>query len=147
MTAELSSFDTERRFDRVVSVEMFEHMRNWEQLLGRIAGWLGPGGRLFVHHFSHREVAYLFQSMSEDDWMGRHFFSGGMMPSDGLILRFQEHLLVEDHWRVDGLHYQRTLEAWLHRWRLFFMACSELFGYRSGNEWLFSHYRLRKPES
>ncbi len=170
-TADMNGFDPGRAFDRVVSVEMFEHMRNWERLLERIAGWLRPDGRLFVHHFSHREVSYFFRAQSEEDWMGRHFFTGGMMPSDGLIQRFQEHLVVEDHWRVNGLHYRRTLEAWLsaldrgretvlpilsrvygpsraglwfQRWRLFLLACAELFGYRDGNEWLVSHYRLRK---
>ncbi len=173
VTADMNEFSTDRGFDRVVSVEMFEHMRNWERLLERIAGWLEPGGRLFVHHFSHREAAYLFRSESEEDWMGRHFFSGGMMPSDGLILHFQEHLLVEDHWRVSGRHYSQTLEAWLerlddhrqealavlekvygssqaalwlNRWRLFLLACSELFGYRKGNEWLVSHYRLKRRD-
>ncbi len=173
VTADMNGFGTHRRFDRVVSVEMFEHMRNWERLLARISRWLEPGGRLFVHHFSHREVAYLFRSESEEDWMGRHFFSGGMMPSDGLILNFQEHLLVEDHWRVNGRHYRQTLEAWLkkldagrqpalsllaeiygrsrarmwlNRWRLFLLACSELFGYRDGNEWFVSHVLLQRRD-
>ncbi len=171
MTADMNGFDTDRRFDRVVSVEMFEHMRNWEGLLARISRWLKPEGRLFVHHFSNREVAYLFRSESDEDWMGHYFFAGGMMPSDGLIQRFQQDLIVEDHWRVNGRHYQRTLEAWLekldsnrsaalpiladvygpseatvwlNRWRLFLLACSELFGYQNGNEWLVSHYRLKK---
>jgi cyclopropane-fatty-acyl-phospholipid synthase len=171
VTADMNGFDTDHRFDRVVSVEMFEHMRNWERLLARIAGWLKPDGRLFVHHFAHRELAYLFRGESEEDWMGRFFFTGGMMPSDDLMLRFQEHLLVEDHWRVNGRHYQRTLDSWLkrlddgrqaalpilsevygapqaklwfERWRLFILACSELFGYGNGNEWLVSHYRLKK---
>jgi cyclopropane-fatty-acyl-phospholipid synthase len=173
MTADMNAFGTDRRFDRVVSIEMFEHMRNWKRLLARISQWLEPGGRLFVHHFSHREAAYLFGSESEDDWMGRHFFSGGMMPSDGLILYFQEHLLVEDHWRVNGRHYRQTLEAWLekldaggqaalsilaevygpsrarlwlNRWRLFLLACSELFGYGAGNEWFVSHFLLKRRD-
>jgi cyclopropane-fatty-acyl-phospholipid synthase len=173
VTADMNAFATDLRFDRVLSVEMFEHMRNWERLLARISRWLEPGGRLFVHHFSHRELAYVFRDESEDDWMGRYFFSGGMMPSDGLILHFQEHLLVEDRWRVNGRHYQRTLEAWLkrldggrqaalsilagvyghrrcklwlHRWRLFLLACSELFGYRNGNEWLVTHCLLKRRE-
>jgi cyclopropane-fatty-acyl-phospholipid synthase len=171
MTADMNAFDCERRFDRIVSVEMFEHMRNWERLLARISLWLKPEGRLFVHHFSHREVTYLFRSESDEDWMGHYFFAGGMMPSDGLIQRFQQDLIVEDHWRVNGRHYQRTLEAWLekldssrsaalpilasvygpskatvwfNRWRLFLLACSELFGYQNGNEWFVSHYRLKK---
>ncbi len=174
VTADMNAFDTHQRFHRVVSVEMFEHMRNWEKLLLHIAGWLRPEGRLFVHYFSHREVAYLFRSEDEADWMGHHFFAGGMMPSDGLIQRFQHDLVVEDHWRVNGRHYQRTLEAWLdrldaareallpiladvygaskatvwlNRWRLFLLACSELFGYRNGNEWLVSHYLMKKRDS
>jgi cyclopropane-fatty-acyl-phospholipid synthase len=174
LTADMNAFDTDRGFDRIVSVEMFEHMRNWEELLARISRWLKPEGHLFVHHFSHREVAYLFRNESDDDWMGYHFFAGGMMPSDGLIQRFQQDLIVEDHWRVNGRHYQHTLEAWLarldsgrstalpilaavygpskatvwfNRWRLFLLACSELFGYHDGNEWFVSHYRLKRRTS
>lgn len=160
-------------FDRVVSVEMFEHMKNYELLMQRISKWLKPGGALFVHIFTHREYAYHYEVESEDDWMAKYFFTGGQMPSDDLLLYFQENLKIEGHWHVNGTHYQKTSEAWLTRmdaardelmpliretygvdqqvrwwvyWRVFFMACAELWGYRDGDEWIVSHYRFRKPE-
>jgi len=157
-------------FDRVVSIEMFEHMRNYDTLLGRIASWLKPGGKLFVHIFCHRELLYPFETQGEDNWMGRHFFTGGLMPSADTLLWFQRELIIEDQWRVSGTHYARTAEAWLanqdaqraqvmdvlsaaygsqaplwhQRWRMFWMACAELFGYRAGNEWLVGHYLFAK---
>lgn len=171
ITADMNHFSTDRRFDRIVSVEMFEHMRNWASLLARIDAWLNDSGRVFIHIFTHRQFAYAFETDGDDNWMGRHFFTGGMMPSDDLIFNFDSALVVEKHWRVNGRHYQKTADAWLanldarrpdilpillevygrhaaekwfQRWRIFFMACSELWGYAGGKEWMVSHYRLKK---
>lgn len=159
----------DRRFDRVVSVELFEHVRNWEALLGRIAAWLRPAGSVFVHVFCHRDAAYPLGARAEDDWMARNFHPGAMMPSDRLLYAFPEHLVVKEHWRVGGRHYARTAEAWLGNldrnraeargllaalhgsaeatsrfvaWRIFFLVFAETFGFRDGSEWHVSHYRL-----
>ena len=168
-TCDVNHFDPGQHFDRVVSVEMFEHVRNHGLLLHRIANWLTEEGKLLVHHFSHRERSYAFETGGRNDWMGRHFFTGGIMPSHDMLLRCQEDLRVERRWRVSGRHYQQTCEAWLqrhdenreqvraalgdgrsaaeahrwfHRWRLFHLACAELFGFRDGNEWSVSHVLL-----
>ena len=150
-------------FDRVVSIEMFEHMRNYQVLLRRIAGWLRPGGALFVHVFAHRQHAYPFEDAGASDWMAREFFTGGIMPSARLLHHFQDDLQIASEWQLDGTHYARTAEAWyenlmahraeitemlgdpakLQRWRVFFLACAELFGYRGGHEWIVAHYLLR----
>ena len=171
ITADMNTFQPECHFDRVVSVEMFEHMRNHWVLMDRIAGWLRPGGKLFVHIFTHQDLTYPFEVRDETDWMSKYFFTGGMMPADSYLLRFQDRLKLEDHWRVDGRHYARTSEAWLtnldsrrdeaiallrkvygseaklrfSRWRVFFMACAELWAFHEGSEWFISHYRFQKP--
>jgi len=172
VTRDMNAFDCAGGYDRVVSVEMFEHMRNWRELFRRVHGWLVPGGRFFMHVFVHRSVPYAFEARDDSDWMSRHFFSGGMMPSDDLAPRFQDHLRFERRWRWDGTHYARTANAWLanldarraevmpvladtygaaaaaawfQRWRVFFMACAELFGYDRGQQWWVSHYRFQRP--
>ena len=171
VTRDINEFDTEQRFDRVVSVEMFEHLRNWPQAFGRVARWLNADGRFFMHVFAHREAPYAFVERDASDWMSKHFFSGGMMPSDDLALHCQDDLRLLRRWRWDGTHYQRTSEAWLRnmddqrdtlmplfeqtygreqagvwwmRWRLFFLSVAELFGYDDGQQWWVSHYLFDK---
>jgi cyclopropane-fatty-acyl-phospholipid synthase len=167
LTTDVSALRCTERFDRVVSVEMFEHLRNWPEMFRRLAGWLEPRGRFFLHVFVHRGTPYSFEARGASDWMARHFFAGGMMPSDDLALRFQDDLSLVARWRWDGTHYARTAEAWLEnmdrhrepvtailaqtygaeraalwwtRWRLFFMSCAELFGHDQGREWWVAHY-------
>lgn len=169
ITADMNDFDTPGRFDRVISIEMFEHMSNWTALLERISGWLKPDGRLFVHVFAHSDVPYRFDTANRADWIARHFFTGGIMPSHGLIGRASPRFEVEADWRWSGSHYARTAEHWIgnfdrereaidrilrdiygadaalwrRRWRLFLLATAGLFGHQGGDIWGVSHYRLK----
>ncbi len=171
LTVNINDFKLDKTFDRVVSVEMFEHMRNYRLLMKLVATCLKPDGKLFVHIFTHKEYAYKFEVIDDSDWMSKYFFTGGIMPSDDLLLHFNEDLSIEKHWRVSGLHYHKTSEAWLRNmdkhkkeiiplfentygkkqalkwwvyWRIFFMACAELWGYDKGEEWMVSHYLFHK---
>jgi cyclopropane-fatty-acyl-phospholipid synthase len=171
ITADMNTFTISEEFDRIVSVEMFEHMRNYQLLMKKVASFLKPDGRVFIHIFTHKEYAYLFEIKDESDWMSKYFFTGGVMPADDLLFYFNDDLNVEKHWHVGGLHYSKTAEAWLknmdsHKtaimplfeetygkhqalkwwvyWRLFYMACAELWGYNNGNEWIVSHYLFHK---
>ena len=169
ITADMNSFSIDQTFDRVLSVEMFEHMSNWAALLTRVRGWLKPQGRLFVHVFTHASTPYRFDVDDPNDWVAQHFFAGGVMPSHGLIGRFGDLFEVEDDWRWNGLNYERTAldwlanydrnaaevmevlrpvygreaKLWFRRWRLFFLATAGLFGHQGGTVWGVSHYRLR----
>jgi cyclopropane-fatty-acyl-phospholipid synthase len=169
ITSDMNVFEPLRAFDRVVSVEMFEHMMNWRQLLTRVRSWLKPDGRVFIHSFTHRAGAYLFDRANRDDWIAQHFFTGGVMPSHHLIRQYADLFEVEKEWRWSGTHYQRTaldwlanfdrqtseIEAvlhtvygedtwlWMRRWRWFFLATAGLFGHADGSEWGVSHYRMR----
>lgn len=172
-TCDMNDFDTGRRFDRVVSLEMFEHMRNYQEMFRRVSSWLKPEGLFFMHIFCHRSCVYAFEDRGPSDWMSRHFFSGGIMPSADLPLRFQKDLSLLRQWQWNGRHYERTANAWLQnmdrnqdrimpvlretygeaaaakwfqRWRIFFMACAELFGHAGGGEWFVSHYLFEKAQ-
>ncbi|NQV43184.1 MAG: class I SAM-dependent methyltransferase [Candidatus Marinimicrobia bacterium] len=174
-TADMNDFGTEQIYDRVISIEMFEHMRNYESLMERITVWLKPGGKLFVHIFTHDQIAYPFLDRGPEDWMTRFFFTGGQMPSHDLLPQFAtSHLKHSESWKVNGRNYAKTSRAWLkktdqsrpaiinlfkltygadqarvwfHRWRLFFMACEELFNFKGGDEWYVSHYLFTKLDS
>ncbi len=171
ITADMRDFEIDQTFDRVVSIEMFEHMRNYDELLKRVRRWLSDDGKAFIHIFCHRQYCYPFEVDGGKDWMARHFFTGGIMPSFDLLQIFSRDLQVEKAWRVDGQHYEKTANAWLEkldtnrqeayaalapvapnvnvaiqRWRMFFMACAELFGYANGGEWFVGHYRLTPAE-
>jgi len=171
LTADMNRFQAPAQYDRIVSVEMFEHMRNYQELLARVASWMKPEARLFIHIFCHRKYAYEFETGGEHNWMGRYFFTGGIMPSFDIFRHFTDHVSIEEDWQWDGTHYQKTAEAWLenldthvnsilpilertygdgesdrwyHRWRVFFLSCAELFGYDNGKEWMVGHYRFSK---
>ena len=168
---DMNDFAAPGTYDRIVSVEMFEHMRNYPELFRRISNWLVPDGRFFMHIFCHRTTPYEYIDRGPSDWMSRHFFSGGIMPSADLPMRIGGDLTVERHWQWNGDHYARTLRAWLDkmdarkgavmpiledtygkdqadrwrmRWRIFFMACEELFACNGGREWYVSHYLLKR---
>jgi len=170
ITCDVNELELKEQFDRVVSVEMFEHVRNYRHLLGKINGWLRPEGKLFVHIFCHRNLVYPFETEGDGNWMGKYFFTGGLMPAADTLLHFQDDVLIEDRRLFSGVHYARTARAWLdnldarrseaarvmasqhgdqagiwlQRWRMFFMACEELFAFDGGNHWLVAHYRFRR---
>lgn len=171
ITADMNTFTIDQKFDRVVSVEMFEHMRNYQMLMKKVASFLKTDGKLFVHIFTHKEFAYLFEVKDDTDWMSKYFFTGGVMPSNDLLLHFNDDLQVEQQWLVNGQHYAKTSEAWLknmddHKqeimplfeqtygkdqalkwwvyWRIFYMSCAELWDFKDGSEWMVSHYLFSK---
>ncbi|MGH8106743.1 MAG: class I SAM-dependent methyltransferase, partial [Arenimonas sp.] len=172
ITCDVNTLELEAdQFDRVVSVEMFEHMRNYQTLLNRISKWMKHDAKLFVHIFCHRYVMYPFETVGDDNWMGKYFFTGGIMPSSDTLLHFQKDLSIAQRWLVSGGHYEKTSNHWLanqdahrdeimaimkatygeadakrwfNRWRMFWMACAELFGLEDGNEWLVAHYLFEK---
>ena len=174
ITKDICEFSPEGEFDRIVSIEMFEHLRNYEELFKRISSWLKDEGKLFFHIFCHEKFPYFFETEGKTDWMGKYFFTGGQMPARKLFHEFQKDLKLENHWEVNGTHYGKTAEAWLslldtnreevigvfsqdldrknselwyHRWRIFYMACAELFNFRSGHEWKIGHYLFSKNKS
>lgn len=171
IVADISKFEMERSYDRIISIEMFEHMKNYKELLKKISAWMNQDSLLFVHHFCHKTFAYHFEDINEDDWITRNFFSGGTMPSANLLLYFQDDVSVVNHWLVNGTHYAKTSEEWLKRmdqysvsirpimestygkdsatkwiayWRTFFISVAELFGYNNGEEWMVTHYLFKK---
>ncbi len=171
VTADINAFEPGKKFDRVVSIEMLEHVRNYAPLMERIASWMKPNALFFVHIFVHKDLPYLFETEGDDNWMGRYFFTGGQMPSRDLLLYYQRGLEIEDHWVLNGRHYALTSNAWLanmdahkaeimplltktygdqagrwwNRWRIFYMAVAELFDYAEGEEWIVAHHLFRKP--
>jgi len=171
ITCDMNDFNIDRKFDRVVSIEMFEHMRNYKKLLNRISSWLNNDGKLFIHIFTHQKMTYPYEDRGPGDWMSREFFSGGLMPSHSLLLNFQDDLKIDKQWSISGNHYSKTSYAWLkkmdknkakvleifkdtygnenskiwfQRWRIFFLSCAVMFGIKNGSEWGVSHYRFRK---
>lgn len=173
ITANIANYDTELEFDRIVSVEMFEHLKNYRAMLAKVSRWLRPDGKLFIHIFTHKHFAYHYEDRDGTDWLTRNFFEGGTMPSEDLLLYFQEDVRIVEQWSVPGTHYQKTAEAWLRTmkdrrievmkimsktygeteavkwwsyWKLFFLACAELWGYKNGTEWTVSHYLFERQE-
>ncbi|NVK21755.1 MAG: class I SAM-dependent methyltransferase [Kangiellaceae bacterium] len=171
ITTDINEFSPNKTFDRIVSIEMFEHVRNYQQLFNSVNSWLDEDGKLFLHIFCHRYLMYPYTEDGDDNWMGKYFFSGGQMPAADTFLHFQEKLSIEQRWLLSGTHYEKTSNAWLanmdkhrdqiipvfekcygkdsaklwfQRWRIFFMACAELFGYANGNEWMVAHYLFNK---
>jgi cyclopropane-fatty-acyl-phospholipid synthase len=171
ITCDINNFYTDKKFDRLVSVEMFEHLRNYHLLFERISSFLKDDGKMFVHIFTHKEYTYKFEVKDDTDWMSKYFFTGGIMPSNNLFSHFSEHLEIKQQWIVNGTHYNKTSEAWLKNmdsnktnimplfektygkenavkwwvyWRIFYMACAELWGYNNGNEWMVCHYLFTK---
>ena len=171
ITADVNHFDIDEKFDRIVTVEMMEHMRNYELLLNKMSKFLTDDGRLFIHIFTHKNTPYPFETEGEENWMGKYFFTGGIMPSRHLLKRFDKDFAIDQQWEVSGRHYQKTALGWLrnmdahqeqimdvfvdtygpkearlwvNRWRIFFLSCAEMFGYRNGEEWGVSHYLLSK---
>ena len=171
ITADMNDFEIQDKFDNVISIEMFEHMRNYKKLLSKISNFINERGSLFIHIFAHEFLAYPFENEGDGDWMAREFFSGGMMPSHNLLLYFQDDLKIDQVWRLSGTHYEKTSLAWLNemdknkryiveifketyggknagiwfqRWRIFYLSCEQLFGYNNGTEWGVSHYRFVK---
>ncbi|MBC2607991.1 SAM-dependent methyltransferase [Pelagicoccus albus] len=174
VTCDINAFDTPLQFDRIVSIEMLEHVRNYDALFAKLSNWLRDDAKMFVHVFSHKKHAYAYDASNPSEWMARHFFTGGIMPSHDLLPSFDKYIQAEESWALSGVHYQKTSEAWLQnmntyeskiepifakvygpenakqwmwRWRLFFLACAELFGYKNGSEWGVSHYRFTKQLS
>jgi cyclopropane-fatty-acyl-phospholipid synthase len=170
-TADVSKLSMDEKFDRVISIEMFEHMRNYKELLHNINSWLNPEGTLFVHIFAHKELTYKYEVVDDTDWMSKYFFSGGIMPSEHLFYYFQDDLNIKEHWRINGYHYAKTAKAWLDNmdenkdeiidifekhypngeankwfnyWRIFYMSCEELWNFKNGNEWVIGHYLFEK---
>jgi cyclopropane-fatty-acyl-phospholipid synthase len=171
LTIDINNFNIDKKFDRVVSVEMFEHLRNYKLLFNKIASLLKEDGKMFVHVFTHKIYAYKFEVLDDSDWMSKYFFTGGIMPSNDLFSYFNEDLKIVNQWLVNGMHYSKTSEAWLQNmdkhkaeiiplfektygkenatkwwvyWRIFYMACAELWGYNKGGEWMVVHYLFTK---
>lgn len=173
LTIDINNFSIDKKFDRVVSVEMFEHLRNYKLLFNKIASLLKDDGKMFVHVFTHKTYAYKFEVKDDTDWMSKYFFTGGIMPSNDLFSYFNDDLKIVNQWQVNGMHYSKTSEAWLQNmdkhkaeiiplfkktygkenttkwwvyWRIFYMACAELWGYNKGEEWMVVHYLFTKKQ-